>query len=211
MLVVPEPSERWTTLISVAGRVTPGFSAAIAASFHFLILPSKMPAMTSGVILSGAARPFRLYAMTTAPNDDRDLDGLAVRRCGRDLAVLQEGVGSAEVDRVLLPGLDAAAGADRLVVELHAALGVVVRAPLGEQRIWEGGAGAVDRAVALGAAVGVGRGGSGCSRRRRRLSLRRRWASARLSGPGWGTLLSKSTLRRSVRPRWPVRLGGAYR
>jgi len=39
MKVVPEPSERCTTLISVAGRPTPGFSAAIAGSFHFLILP----------------------------------------------------------------------------------------------------------------------------------------------------------------------------
>src|SRR5450759_2088033 len=56
MLVVPEPSDRCTTLISVAGRVTPALAAAIDGSFHFVILPSKMPAMISAVILSGAAR-----------------------------------------------------------------------------------------------------------------------------------------------------------
>ena len=39
MLVVPEPSDRCTTLISDAGRVTPALAAAIAASFHFVILP----------------------------------------------------------------------------------------------------------------------------------------------------------------------------
>src|SRR5690348_7814826 len=36
LLVVPEPSERWATTIAVLGRVTPGLSAAMAASFHVL-------------------------------------------------------------------------------------------------------------------------------------------------------------------------------
>ena len=40
--VVPEESERWMTVIVVRGSVTPGFSAAIAGSFHVLILPRKM-------------------------------------------------------------------------------------------------------------------------------------------------------------------------
>src|SRR5665811_1699376 len=52
MLVVPEPSERWTTLTAVDGRVTPGFAAAIAGSFQVVIDPSKIPAMTAAVILS---------------------------------------------------------------------------------------------------------------------------------------------------------------
>ena len=60
MLVVPEPSDRWTTLTSVLGSVTPELAAAIAASFQDLIFPSNMPAMMSGVILSGAERPFKL-------------------------------------------------------------------------------------------------------------------------------------------------------
>src|SRR5512143_2375431 len=60
MLVVPEPSERWTTLMSVAGRFTPAFCAAIVASFHLVILPRKMPATMSGVIWRGADRPCRL-------------------------------------------------------------------------------------------------------------------------------------------------------
>ncbi len=37
--VVPEESERTATVIAVLGRVTPGLSAAIAESFHFVILP----------------------------------------------------------------------------------------------------------------------------------------------------------------------------
>jgi hypothetical protein len=37
--VVPEPSERWTTRMSLSGRVAPLLLAAIAGSFHFLIVP----------------------------------------------------------------------------------------------------------------------------------------------------------------------------
>ena len=44
--VVPEESERWAMVIGVLGSVTPGLSAAIAGSFHFVILPWKMFAMT---------------------------------------------------------------------------------------------------------------------------------------------------------------------
>src|SRR5512141_1448687 len=54
MLVVPDPSDRWTTLMSVSGRLSPAFCAATAGSFHFVIVPRKMPAMTSGVIWIGA-------------------------------------------------------------------------------------------------------------------------------------------------------------
>ena len=43
-LVVPEPSERWTTAIAVSGSVTPALFAAIFGSFHLVILPRKMSA-----------------------------------------------------------------------------------------------------------------------------------------------------------------------
>ena len=46
--VVPLPSVRCTTLMSLAGSWTPSFVAAMAGSFHFLILPRKMAAMASG-------------------------------------------------------------------------------------------------------------------------------------------------------------------
>ena len=39
MKVVPEPSERRTTVMAASGSATPGFSAAIAGSFHLVILP----------------------------------------------------------------------------------------------------------------------------------------------------------------------------
>ncbi len=37
--VVPEESERCTTVIAVLGSVTPGFRALISASFQVLTLP----------------------------------------------------------------------------------------------------------------------------------------------------------------------------
>ena len=39
MNVVPEPSERRTTVIGSSGSLTPGLRSAIGFSFHFLILP----------------------------------------------------------------------------------------------------------------------------------------------------------------------------
>lgn len=45
-LVVPESSDRCTGVIAVSGRSTPSLRAAIAASFHVVILPSKIWAMT---------------------------------------------------------------------------------------------------------------------------------------------------------------------
>ena len=84
----------------------------------------------------------------------RDLDRLAVGGRGLDLRVLEVGVRGAEVDRVVGPLLDPAAGADGLVVELDAALGVVVLAHLGQEREDERRSGAVELPVALAAAIG---------------------------------------------------------
>jgi hypothetical protein len=39
MKLVPDPSARRTAAMSASGRLTPGFSAVIAASFHLVILP----------------------------------------------------------------------------------------------------------------------------------------------------------------------------
>ena len=44
--VVPEESERRAMVIAVLGSLTPELSDAIAGSFHFVILPWKMFAMT---------------------------------------------------------------------------------------------------------------------------------------------------------------------
>ena len=41
--VVPLPSARTTTLMSVLGSFTPGLASATALSFHLVILPRKMP------------------------------------------------------------------------------------------------------------------------------------------------------------------------
>jgi hypothetical protein len=37
MYVVPLPSERWTTTISLFGKLTPGLSSCRASSFHLVI------------------------------------------------------------------------------------------------------------------------------------------------------------------------------
>ena len=57
MYVVPEPSERCTTTMSVAGNETPAFTLAIAGSFHFVTLPRKMSASSGPVNLRSALRP----------------------------------------------------------------------------------------------------------------------------------------------------------
>ena len=60
LLVVPDPSARCTTVIAVLGSFTPGLSAAIAASFHFVIFRAKILAR----VLSERRRsftPLRLY------------------------------------------------------------------------------------------------------------------------------------------------------
>src|SRR5712691_8692633 len=57
MYEVPEPSERCTTVMSESGSFTPGFSAAMALSFHFVTLPRKMSASSAPEKGSGSDRP----------------------------------------------------------------------------------------------------------------------------------------------------------
>jgi hypothetical protein len=54
---VPDPSDRCTTMMSVAGSFTPGLSAAMRVSFHLVIRPRKTaarvpPSKRSGVFPS---------------------------------------------------------------------------------------------------------------------------------------------------------------
>ena len=49
--VVPDSSERWTTTMSRSGSSAPSLSAAMAASFHLVMVPEKTLAMVSGVML----------------------------------------------------------------------------------------------------------------------------------------------------------------
>src|SRR5437867_10734683 len=65
MYVVPDPSERWTTVMSEFGRETPGLTLVIAGSFHFFTLPRKMSASRGPVNFNSTFG--RLYAGTTAP------------------------------------------------------------------------------------------------------------------------------------------------
>ena len=58
--VVPDESERCTTVIAVLGSFMPGLSLAIAGSFHVLILPRKMSAIVGPSSLSPLLTPDRL-------------------------------------------------------------------------------------------------------------------------------------------------------
>ncbi len=64
--VVPDASERWTTVIAPPGSLTPGFSRTMAASLQLLILPRKMFAIVAPSSLSPFGAP--LYATVIAPN-----------------------------------------------------------------------------------------------------------------------------------------------
>src|SRR5665647_1792952 len=57
--VVPDSSERKNTLMACAGRVTPLLMAMIAGSFHLVIRPLKILAVTAGVRTS-LSTPLRL-------------------------------------------------------------------------------------------------------------------------------------------------------
>src|SRR3954471_13136803 len=58
--VVPDSSERWQTVILLAGSVTPAFAAAIFGSFQFVILPRKMSASVAPSSLRPDFTPSRL-------------------------------------------------------------------------------------------------------------------------------------------------------
>src|ERR1700733_1020946 len=59
MKVVPLPSERWTTIMSLSfdGKFTPGFALAISGSFHRVIVPRKIPASAFCVNFSEPLTP----------------------------------------------------------------------------------------------------------------------------------------------------------
>ena len=61
-LVVPDESERWTTVMSVLGSETPLLSLAIAGSFHLVIFLRKMSA---SVEPSSSGRTSRLTGCRT--------------------------------------------------------------------------------------------------------------------------------------------------
>ena len=114
---MPEPSERWTTVIGRFGSFTPRFSAAICGSFHFLISPQIDVGQHRAGQLDLARRDARqVHHRHDAADHGRELQ----QAVGGQVVGLQRLVGGAEIDGLGLDLLDAAAGADRLVVQLVA-------------------------------------------------------------------------------------------
>src|SRR4051812_13946191 len=66
--VVPDSSERWTTVIALSGSLAPGFSFESAGSFQFLILPRNRSAIVGPSSLSPLGAPLTLYETVMAPN-----------------------------------------------------------------------------------------------------------------------------------------------
>ena len=64
--VVPEPSERCTTVMAASGNFAFGLSFASVGSFHLVIFPRKIPASVSGESRSSEML-LTLYTTTTAP------------------------------------------------------------------------------------------------------------------------------------------------
>src|ERR1700733_1325831 len=58
--VSPDPSERCSGTTGVAGRLTPGFSAAICGSFQVLMVPSYMAVSTLPLSFRCPVTPGRL-------------------------------------------------------------------------------------------------------------------------------------------------------
>ena len=139
MKVVPEPSERCTTTIACDGNLAFGLSFLIAASSQVLISPRKILASVG----PSSTRSPRLDAVEI---DDRHDAAHDHRELGKTVLVeilaLQRRIGGAEGDGLGLDLLDAAAGADRLVVQADAGLLLIGVGPFGVDRIGKGRAGA---------------------------------------------------------------------
>lgn len=74
--LVPEPSERCTTVILPSGSFTPGLSAAMAGSFQVLTLPRKMsPRVLPSNLSVPAAMPGTLTTGTTPPITEETAPG----------------------------------------------------------------------------------------------------------------------------------------
>ena len=102
-VVVPELSDRCTIVIAVDGSVTPGLSALIAASFHFLILTAKI--LASVLPLSCSF----FDAGEVVRHRDRRRDGREVEQRAAlvraELSGFGQAVGAGEVDRLRLEAL----------------------------------------------------------------------------------------------------------
>ena len=57
---VPDPSDRYATLMSVVGSATEGFSFTIAGSFQFRTLPMKIAARSGASNFTSVNTPGRL-------------------------------------------------------------------------------------------------------------------------------------------------------
>ena len=141
MKVVPDPSERCTTTIGCAGSLADGLSLAIAGSFQVLISPRKILASVGPSRVTIA----RLDAVEVDDRHDAAHHGRELHQARLlELLRLQRHVGGAEGHGLGLDLLDAAARADRLVVQPDAGLFLVGVGPFRIDRIGERRAGAGD-------------------------------------------------------------------
>ena len=103
--------------MSSPGNFTPGFAEVIAGSFHLVILPRKIPARASGVKFKSRLHAGNIVAGDVGAQDRGEMQN---RHAGLlELIVIHRAVGGAEIHSLVQQLADAAAGTDRLVVDLH--------------------------------------------------------------------------------------------
>src|SRR5262245_2568825 len=120
--------------MAIDGSLASGLSFLIASSSHLVIAPKKIlasvgPSRTS----SPGLMPSTLITGNDAAHDRRKLG----KPGGREIVAGERRIGGAESDGAGLDLLDAAAGADRLVVETDTGLLLVRVGPLRIDRIGE--------------------------------------------------------------------------
>ena len=121
--MVPLPSDLLTTVIAVSGSVAPGFALAITGSFHFVILPRKIPDVCvagelqfayAGQVIGQHNTTCR-YRQHNYPILDR-----------RDFLIGHGCIASPKIDQALLKLLYTRAASQCLVVDLHIGMHLIV-------------------------------------------------------------------------------------
>ena len=181
MLVVPEESERCTTWMAWSGRVDAFVDGGDLSVVPLGDLTQEDGGHGVGVELE-TFHTLQVVGAYYGAEHGGDMQHFGARSGlgGGDLFILHGSVGGAEIDGELGELLDAATGADALVVDLDAFVDhLELTDPLDVERLGEGGAGAVEvgfegggRGGGLGGGGGSGFSGSGGGRSGGRLRSR---------------------------------------
>ena len=132
--VVPDSSERWQTVMSLSGRLVLRADLGDRGVVPLLDLAEEDVGDRRAVELEALVDPVDVVGDGHRAEHGRDVDGVALLLGGVLLLGLHRRVGGAEVDGARRELGDAAARADRLVVDRGARRVLEARGPLGVDR-----------------------------------------------------------------------------